>query len=93
MSKEELLSKYRKHVPQISMNNATIEVLNGLKDSGVKIALITDGRSLTQRNKIRALGLDQYAEPENVIISEECGAEKTSPKPFEIINKKFPIFY
>lgn len=78
----EILRIYRSHFPSIALRDGTVTLLRELQRLRIRIALITDGRSETQRNKIRALGLDDYVNPDFIIISEETGADKTSPLPF-----------
>lgn len=79
----EILRIYRSHFPSIALRDGTVTLLRELQRLRIRIALITDGRSETQRNKIRALGLDDYVNPDFIIISEETGADKASPLPFE----------
>ena len=71
--KQELLQIYREHKPAIALSEETVEVLEALKKESHVLGLITDGRSLTQRNKIKALGLDKYIESSLILISEETG--------------------
>jgi putative hydrolase of the HAD superfamily len=59
-------------------------------DSGNKVALITDGRSKTQRNKVEALGLQQYLSAEDVIVSEELGSEKPDVRNYNALVRKYP---
>lgn len=70
----DLLTWYREHVPDISLTSETSHVLNFVKKHAYKTGLITDGRSLQQRNKIKSLGLVDFFD--EVIISEEFGSEK-----------------
>jgi len=86
---EELLKLYWAHMPDIHLDNATKRILDFLKESGVRLALITDGYSTTQRNKIKALGIDKYFDPEDIIISEEFGSEKTVLNNFKYFNDKY----
>lgn len=86
----ELLAQYRAHVPAMRLPAGTRRALDALKSRGAVLGIITDGRSLTQRNKIRALGLDEFFDDENIVISEEFGAEKPSPLGCEFFMKKFP---
>lgn len=58
------------------MSDETLACLSFLKKNNISIGLITDGRSLTQRNKIRALGLERFIPDKNIVISEEIGSEK-----------------
>ena len=85
-----MLHIYRYHTPQISLSSATRNLLDRVKESGEEMALITDGRSATQRAKISALGLNRYFSPENIIISEETGADKTTPTPFNLLMEHNP---
>ena len=70
--KHSMLWVYRLHTPAISLDVQTQVALAVLKSSGHELAILTDGRSLTQRNKLRALGLQDLP----VFISEEFGSEK-----------------
>lgn len=72
------LKIYRGHKPDIHLPAETYATLSVLKARGFTLGLITDGRSLTQRNKIAALGLDSFFPEENIIISGEIGSEKPS---------------
>lgn len=90
ITKEDLLSEYRCHYPYIKMDSKTEELFEYLKEKGVEIGLLTDGRSITQRNKIRALGLFNYIKNSNIIISEEFGSEKPSPLNYKYFESQYP---
>lgn len=66
------------------------ELLEYLSRRGIRIGLVTDGRSNTQRAKIKALGLDRYMDPELIMISEEQRCDKYSPGNFERIVRQLP---
>lgn len=83
-----LLKIYREHYPDIHLDEGVKEFLVGLKEDGAKLGLISDGRSLTQRNKIKALGLEGFFDIE--IISEEFGSEKPCLKNYQAVMDKFP---
>ena len=89
-SKSEYLKIYRFHIPKITLSEGVEETLNQLKGREVILGLITDGRSETQRNKIKALGLDRWFDNDNVIISEEFGSEKTDERNFRYYLNKYP---
>ena len=86
---EDLLKMYWAHRPQISLDDNTRQVLDQLRRECV-LGIITDGRSLNQRNKLEALGLDAYIENQNLYISEETGFTKPSPEPFRSLMKRYP---
>ena len=82
-----LLSIYRNHQPHISLSSETQSVLKFLKKSVYKIGLITDGRSVQQRSKIKALALESYFD--DIIISEEFGSEKPCLDNFNFYSNKY----
>lgn len=90
-NKDRLLDIYRYDVSVLTLSLEVESVLNNLKNQGARLGLITDGRSITQRNKIYALGLDKYVENEDIVISEEFGSEKPSLRNFEYFMKRYPI--
>lgn len=85
-----MLTEYRNHIPLIKLNKETIEMLEHTMSRGVPMFIITDGRSITQRNKIRALHLYDYIPWNNIFISEEMGCEKTNPAAFKEIQRRYP---
>lgn len=92
IDKNDLLSIYRYQKPDISLTEDVRNVLKKLSASNT-IGLITDGRKLTQWNKIKALGLTEYIEPDNIIISEEFGYPKPAIEPFKFFMDKYPNAY
>lgn len=93
ISKEELLEIYRKHIPDIHLNEDVKACLDTLYKADIPMGIITDGRSYTQKNKIKALGLERWIPKENWIISEEIGSEKPDPKNYLVIEKKYPGYH
>lgn len=87
----EIIEEYRDHRPEhLSFAEGASTLLDGLKKRGIKMALVTDGRSNTQRRKIEAMGLSEYMADDCIYISEEMGEDKLSPKSFIEIVRKFP---
>lgn len=82
----EVIGLYRTHWPGIHLPWQSLYTLAMLRNTGESLGIITDGRSVTQRHKIEALGLDRFVKPEHIIISEEIGGDKTTPLPFESIS-------
>lgn len=92
VDKKFLMDMYHAHLPNIQLDNDTRFVLDYLKNNmGYEIAIITDGRSLTQRNKAKALGLYQYLGDElDMLVSEEHGYEKPDKYAYEMVEAFFP---
>ncbi|MCH5222342.1 MAG: HAD family hydrolase [Muribaculaceae bacterium] len=84
------LDWYRKHMPDISLPTTSSLLLKHLKSEGAILGIITDGRSITQRNKIKALGLYDFFDNDNIIISEEFGSEKPSEANYLYFKNKYP---
>jgi putative hydrolase of the HAD superfamily len=78
-----LINWYRFHKPEIRLYPDALHFLNKLASHSIGMSLITDGRSITQRNKINALGLNSFFL--NIIISEEIGSEKPALKNYQLI--------
>lgn len=83
------LTLYRSHYPTISLLDGVEDTLTELRHRGITLGLITDGRSISQRNKIKALGLNRWFDNENIIISEETQSEKTEEPNFRYFIKKY----
>ena len=85
-----MVDTYRYHTPDICLGKVTESTLAGLRDKGITLGIITDGRSATQRAKIKALGLDRFIHADNIVVSSEIGADKTSELPFITIAERNP---
>lgn len=65
------LELYRNHEPQIQLYNGVYEMLLKLKKANKKLGIITDGRPIGQRAKIKSLGIDNLFD--NIIVTDELG--------------------
>ena len=81
---------YRTHRPDIHLEEDVVTTLDALKTSGCTMALITDGRSVQQRNKIAALGLNRWIADEDIVVSEEIGSEKPDEANYRRIMNRHP---
>jgi putative hydrolase of the HAD superfamily len=81
---EALLQLYRHHYP-IYPENSCKSFLSQLKAAGCILGLVTDGYSITQRNKLKALGIEDAFDL--IVISEEFGSAKPSAANFEIFHQ------
>lgn len=84
--KESLIWIYRLHQPSINLDSTTLDVLQKIKNAAKSIAILTDGRSISQRKKLLALGLLDCS----VYISEEYHSEKPDKTRFEKLMGDFP---
>lgn len=88
LKKGDLLDMYRLHFPIICLDGDIENVLNVLS-LNYRLGMITDGRSITQRNKYRALELGRFIDGNDLVISEEFGSEKPSEKNFLFFQDKY----
>ncbi len=86
--KEHFILAYRYHYPDIYLHRNVRFILDSLVEKNKPIYLITDGRSLTQRLKINALGIKHYFK--TIYVSEEVGVEKPDPQSFLDVQHKEP---
>lgn len=90
--KAQCLKIYREHKPTIALNDGVADILANLRDKGIKVGIITDGRPIGQRNKIEALGLEMMVD--DIIITDELGGEqfrKPCDIAFRILQRRWRI--
>ena len=91
---DDYLNVYRYHHPSIMLSKDTKYILNALSEVGCELGIITDGREITQREKIEALGLGEWIPMEMVLINEDKDFFKPNPCSFERMmsrcQEKFP---
>lgn len=84
-----LIFQYRNHFPTIKPFPGVLELLQGIKKRQGKIGIVTDGRTVTQSNKLKALGIWNLIDC--CIISESVGTEKPSKRNFKLIEKDLKV--
>lgn len=92
--KQQCLSVYRFHQPNIHFYEGAKELLVQLRADGYKLGIITDGRPEGQRAKIKALGLDELVD--YIIVTDELGGveyRKPNEKAFIIMKERFGVNY
>lgn len=65
--------------------DAALESLMGRLRARYRLALISNGRSATQRGKLDRLGVTRYFDP--IVVSEEVGAKKPAPEVYERVTQ------
>jgi len=85
---ERLLDEYRHHAPTLTLPPGACRLLDALAAFEVPVGLLTDGRSVTQRNKLKALGLEGRFT--DIIISEEFGSAKPDPRNYRVFEQRHP---
>ncbi len=89
LSLQDLIDVYRYHIPNIQPVKEIIRFINKCNDNVSAFCLITDGKSVTQRNKLKALGLIDLFK-DNLYISQEVGYTKINEYSFLSILNKYP---
>lgn len=84
--KESLLWMYRLHLPNIRLSENCSVSLEKIKTAALAVAVLTDGRSVTQKLKLTSLGLSHWPS----YISEDYGSAKPAPDRFQAIQNDFP---
>jgi len=85
-AKDSFLWMYRLHRPTIELRSSVARWLDDLRHAGAQLAVLTDGRSVSQRLKLASLRLDELP----AYVSEEYGSEKPSPDRFVAIMERWP---
>ena len=86
-----LIKIYREHKPKIELLEDAKETIQILKSRSIKLGIISDGYSITQRNKVEAIGADKIFD--KVILTDELGQEfwKPDKKAFELMQQEFQV--
>ena len=92
--KSECLRIYREQMPEIELYEGVKELIKNLKEKGIKVGIITDGRPEGQRNKLQALGLNSFVD--DFIITDELGGiqfRKPCDIAFRIMQTRWKLPY
>lgn len=90
--KDECLEAYREHMPEITLYDGVVDLILELKNKGIKVGIITDGRVSGQKKKLQALGLDKMVD--DIIITDELGGiqfRKPCDIAFRVMQRKWRI--
>ncbi|MDZ7627749.1 MAG: HAD family hydrolase [Parvularculaceae bacterium] len=79
-----LISEMRAHRPEITLDPGAAELLARLRTQSRAYSIVTNGRSITQRMKVAALGLEDATA---IVISEEFGASKPDASLFREVER------
>jgi putative hydrolase of the HAD superfamily len=75
-----LLHIYRTHKPSLRAFDDVAPFLLRARKLGYRLALVTDGKSCVQWNKLTSLGLDRQCDA--IIVTDDIDAPKPSIRPF-----------
>ena len=90
--KAAVLDIYRNQIPDIKLYDGAGKLIENLRDNGIKVGIITDGRIEGQRNKIAALGIEDMFD--DIIITDELGGvqfRKPCDIAFRIIQNRWRL--
>lgn len=82
--KDSFIWCYRLHSPKLCLKDDVLLVIDQLNSRTKGIVILTDGRSISQRLKLKELGLLHFP----LYISEEYSSEKPELLRFELIQKE-----
>jgi putative hydrolase of the HAD superfamily len=85
-AKDSFLWMYRLHMPDIALSTPCKQALQMIRSDSKAVAILTDGRSVTQRLKLKALGLSDWP----AYISQDYGTTKPFPERFIAIQADYP---
>ena len=80
---QEFLTDYHYFLNHVTLSDKWQQTLDALQKKGYTLALLTNGPSQHQRNKIKSLQLEKWFSKKHWFISEELGIAKPNPKVFE----------
>lgn len=90
--KDKCIEIYRNQMPDIALYDGIHDLLLKLREEGIKVGIITDGRPEGQRNKLAVLGLPELVD--DVVITDELGGvqfRKPNDISFRIMQNRWGI--
>jgi carbamoyl-phosphate synthase large subunit len=79
-----VLLEYRTHEPRIALFPGVVDILNSLRQRGMRLGLVTDGPASTQRSKVTSLNLTDIMDVIVYTADLGEGCSKPSTLPFEV---------
>lgn len=76
---DDFLRIYRNHIPNIKLEDDVRMTLDRLKAENVIMGILSDGREITQWNKIRILGLTEWINEDLIVINSSVECFKPNP--------------
>ncbi len=77
----------RDHKPNISLSNSNLKKLKVINKKFKNLVLVTNGRSISQRNKLQSLNIKKFFR--EVLISEEFGFKKPDKILYDKLIEKY----
>lgn len=87
--RESLLLVYRNHFPNIILFDDAPVFVSECRARGIRLGLVTDGKSCVQWRKIWALGLDALLDV--IVVTEDIDAPKPSPRAFRVAAQRLGL--
>lgn len=82
---------YEKNQQQIELSPFILDIIQFLQKKRIQTIIITNGPVDHQRNKVKNLGLDNYFDLEEIIVSAEEGVAKPNEQIFKIAENRFNL--
>lgn len=76
---------YRKHQQHLDISETMEQILNLLKDRGVSVAILTNGETNHQMEKIRGMGLERWFSDDRIFVSDAVGYFKPDVRTFRAV--------
>ena len=88
LSTKFLINILRNHKPKLSLSKKNLKKLILIRKHFKNLILITNGRKITQRNKIKSLNINKFFR--KILISDEIGVKKPNKLIYKKIFNEFP---
>lgn len=76
---------YRKHQQHLDISKTMERILNLLKERGVSLAILTNGETNHQMEKIRGMGLERWFSDDRIFVSDAVGYFKPDVRTFRAV--------
>lgn len=83
--------KYRLYQTDIHMAEEIIYLLEDLKEHEIPMAVLSNGKHVSQWEKIHTLGITNWIPKDRIFISEDLPAPKPDIRPFQVVCDKLNL--
>lgn len=82
---------YRRHQQHLDISETMEKILNLIKEHGISLAILTNGDTEHQMEKIRGMGLERWFSDDRIFVSDAVGYFKPDVRTFQAVENALKL--